>query len=121
MNVFTTYQCLAKPKLVDVLNGVCLLSVNDSQFSKRLVNGGAIGATVGLSLASGVMWFDVSAIGTMISASAENTLTFSLFLGGLIAKGALLGFTCVTGGLRVKGWAVRDVSAPMSAAMSSRA
>lgn len=97
------------------------MSVNDSQVINPLIKGTAIGAAVGLSLASGVMWFDVSSIGTMITESAENTLIFSLFIGGSMAKGALLGFTCATDGLRVKGWAVHHVTVPLLAAIPSRA
>jgi hypothetical protein len=97
------------------------MSTNDIQLIKPLVKATAIGAAVGVSLASGVMWFDVSSIGTMITASAEKTLIFSLFIGGSMAKGALLGFTCATGGLRVKGWAVHKVTASLLAAIPSRA
>lgn len=40
------------------------MSINDSQIIKPLVKATAIGAAVGLSLTSGVMWFDVSSIGS---------------------------------------------------------
>jgi hypothetical protein len=96
------------------------MTINDSQVIKPLVKATAIGAAVGLSLASGVMWFDVSSIGTMITASAENTLIFSLFIGGSMAKCALLGFTFAIGGLRVKRWAVHEVTAPLLVAIPAR-
>jgi hypothetical protein len=95
--------------------------MNDSQVIKPLVKATAIGAAVGLSLASGVTWFDISSIGTMITASAGSTLIFSLFIGGSIAKGALFGFTFATMGLRLKGQPAHQVTAPLLVAIPSRA
>lgn len=95
--------------------------MNESQVIKPLPNATAVVAAVGLPMASGVMWFDVSSIGMMITASAENTLILGLVIGGSIAKGMRLGFTCAAVGLRVKRWAVHQVTGPLLAAIPSRA
>ncbi len=49
-----------------------------------------LGAFIGMVIVGQVLWFDVSAIGSMLKA-ADNTLLASLFLGGAMLKGALLG------------------------------
>ncbi|MFZ0256848.1 MAG: hypothetical protein WAN46_14670, partial [Gammaproteobacteria bacterium] len=49
-----------------------------------------VGAFVGMVVVGQVLWFDVSAIGSMLKA-ADNTLLANLFLGGAMLKGAVLG------------------------------
>ena len=58
-----------------------------------------LGAFVGMVLVGQVLWFDVSAIGSMLKA-ADNTLLVNLFLGGAMLKGALLGAALGTVRLR---------------------
>lgn len=58
-----------------------------------------LGAFVGMVLIGQVLWFDVSAIGSMLKA-ADNTLLLNLFLGGAMLKGALLGAAIGTARLR---------------------
>jgi hypothetical protein len=57
----------------------------------------------------------------MITASSENALIVSLFIGGSLAKGAIQGFTFATGGLRLQGRVAHRVSAPLLEAIASRA
>jgi hypothetical protein len=58
-----------------------------------------LGAFVGMVLVGQVLWFDVSAIGSMLKA-ADNTLLVNLFIGGAMLKGALLGAALGTVRLR---------------------
>lgn len=48
------------------------------------------GAFVGMVLVGTIVWWDVSSIRTLLSAT-EETLRLNLFLAGAMAKGALLG------------------------------
>lgn len=60
-----------------------------------------LGAFVGMVIVGQVLWFDVSAIGSMLKA-ADNALLINLFLGGAMLKGALLGAALGTARLQTR-------------------
>ncbi|MFZ1415931.1 MAG: hypothetical protein WAS73_15340 [Defluviicoccus sp.] len=57
---------------------------------RRISQYGVGGAFVGMVLVGTILWWDVSAIGSMLSAAGE-TVRLNLFLAGAMMKGALIG------------------------------
>lgn len=87
------------------------MQTNDAPIAERLVRAAATGGFAGMAVIGGVLWFDVSSIGSMLQQSGGQLLA-NLFLGGGMVKGAVLGMAVGTTLLRPRrSTAVRPVVA----------
>lgn len=72
--------------------------VKDHAVIQHLSNYAMAGSFAGMVTVGAVLWFDVSSIGTLFESNQHAALT-SLFLGGSILKGGLLGLAAGFGTL----------------------
>ena len=63
---------------------------NDIESVDKLFKVSVAGTFCGMAAAGWILWFDISAIGSLLSAS-NNALLANLFLGGGLLKGGVLG------------------------------
>lgn len=57
---------------------------------RRISQCGVGGAFVGMVVVGSILWWDISSIGSMLTAAGE-TVRLNLFLAGAMMKGALIG------------------------------
>lgn len=66
------------------------MNVDSTPFIRRIGQYSVGGAFVGMVAVGTILWWDISAIGSLLTA-AEETLRLNLFLAGAMMKGALVG------------------------------
>ncbi|MCU0893696.1 MAG: hypothetical protein MUD06_05120 [Rhodospirillales bacterium] len=66
------------------------MNEQDVHFINRVLKYSIAGSFAGMVVIGGVLWFDISSIGTMFK-TAENALLANLFLSGAMLKGAVFG------------------------------
>jgi hypothetical protein len=66
------------------------MNEQDAYFINRVFKYSIAGSFAGMVGIGAVLWFDVSAIGTMFK-TADNSMLANLFLSGAMLKGAVLG------------------------------
>lgn len=66
------------------------MHVDNQLFVRRIGQYSVGGAFVGMVVVGTILWWDISAIGSLLTA-AEETLRLNLFLAGAMMKGALVG------------------------------
>ena len=88
---------------------------NDIQSVDRLVKFSVAGAFCGMAAAGWILWLDISAIGSLLSAS-DNSLQANLFLGGGMLKGGVLGLALGLAALGKRRDASRGAISPQTPA-----
>jgi hypothetical protein len=66
------------------------MNEQDADFLNRVLKYSIAGSFAGMVMVGGVLWLDISSIGTMFK-TADNALLANLFLSGAMLKGAVLG------------------------------
>jgi hypothetical protein len=66
------------------------MNEQDAYFLNRVLKCSIAGSFAGMVVVGGVLWLDLSSIGTMFKA-ADNSMLANLFLSGAMLKGAVLG------------------------------
>jgi hypothetical protein len=62
----------------------------DAVIIEQLAKSAVVGAFSGMAVVGGVLWFDLSSIGSLFN-GAQNQLLANFFLAGAMLKGAVLG------------------------------